>query len=267
MINPSDPSNTLDLREQSYQEIIDRYGLLAVYIAGLVNLFPDGSVMPDEDFDQAIDFIDERANQLILDPESDGNQWLAGLVGIAYFRGRMEAQNQLKPIAVNDLPFHQTKLRLVEERALGNLAKNVNNMIQNISGELKKFQMSQGELDDLKKNLDELVTKGGINAATRTSRTEIVFASQIANIFQGDITARSTGVEVVYRWQTKEDSRVRDRHAAWNQKLYERSVVLTMLSEPNCRCSIIPVANGTPSSSSNMFIGDSFLNATFTTDF
>lgn len=82
--------------------------------------------------------------------------------------------------------------------------------------------------------------------ADRTTRTEIVYANQVATIFQGDLIERDTGIEVLYRWQTREDSRVRDTHSARNQKLYDREAVLPLLGEANCRCAIHPVLNGTP---------------------
>ncbi len=256
MENPSDPTHTLDLRIQAYNEVIRRYELYADFVFAAISMQPspeiainldlsdlEGIEDENEYYELLILLLGEKAYEIILGEDREAG-WFKELIAISYFRGRRVAETDIPNVTIENPAYHAKKLRLVDEKAIGNLTKNVNQMVLSIQGALKDAQVTDINLMDIKDTLDKMIRKTGVNSATRTTRTEIIYANQVATVFQGDLVQSETGVEVVYRWQTREDSRVRSTHAARNGNLYSREMVIPLLGEPNCRCAIHPVLNG-----------------------
>ena len=108
--------------------------------------------------------------------------------------------------------------------------------------------VSQGlGIDDVTKSITERIGVSKSNAA-RIARTETIQAYQRSHINNAREVEERTGNEVLLRWITARDARVRDQHARWHGKVMTATEAATniQVSPYNCRCALvelIPEAN------------------------
>jgi len=243
MENPSDPTHTQDLRNSAYTEVLYRYGEVSRFAESAIDSSDIGE-SPQEDeesaYEQLLLLLTGASYAMVLDEDRLAS-WLTDLVEISYHRGKLVAERDLRIDILSNPSFHRKRLTKVQQKALAQLTKNVNQMVLALQDNLRDAELKSLRKSEAKKVVLDTIDRGGTNAALRTVRTEIVYANQLATVYQGDLTEEETGLEVNYRWQTREDSRVRDRHAAWNGKVYTREEVVSRFGEPNCRCAVHPV--------------------------
>jgi hypothetical protein len=75
---------------------------------------------------------------------------------------------------------------------------------------------------------------------TFTALENVVKTYNTAQVFEYQRAEVVIGEEVFVQWQTAEDERVRDSHAARNGNVYTKEEYLTLIGEPNCRCVGLP---------------------------
>jgi SPP1 gp7 family putative phage head morphogenesis protein len=78
----------------------------------------------------------------------------------------------------------------------------------------------------------------GITRAKLIARTEIVEAHNQAHVVEGGLLAKETGIKEQYQWIGNDDGRERPKHVSWNNNIYSKEEILSMIGEPNCRCSV-----------------------------
>ena len=121
MHNPQDPTHTQDLRLTGHSEVLLRYGEYSRYVESAldqvfgkviitnVELSDLDDVSNEEElYELLILLFGEKAIEFILE-EDERAEWFLSLLGVSYFRGRIVAQNQLKPTVVNNPACHARK--------------------------------------------------------------------------------------------------------------------------------------------------------------
>ena len=93
---------------------------------------------------------------------------------------------------------------------------------------------------EIGEQLNGRVNAIGLTRANLLARTETVAARNRGMVNQSERILAPLDAEVVYRWQTSLDERVRSSHAARHGNLYTKDGYLALLSEPNCRCAGFP---------------------------
>lgn len=173
MNNPSDPTHTLDLRLMAHNEVIRRFNQYASYVETTINALDLGvpTINVDlQDLEEAENdnefyallllLLSDKAYEIILGENRDAT-WFIELVSISYFRGRRVAENMIPSITIENPAYHATKLRLVDDKALGNLTKNVNQTILTIQGIIKDQQITGLDVESLKRLLKQRSQKLG----------------------------------------------------------------------------------------------------------
>ena len=249
--SPQDPTGTLDLRLIANDEIENRLSAFSTTVEGAVSaLYKDqitlnvevSDIEEEENNEEAIALLllllGQKAEETIYGDEEVS--WLSTLVAASYLRGKALAENETSASGVNAPELHTKKRLQAEKNVVEVVKQNTQSMIADISIIVSALLVRDITKEKAIERILDRVKKVGQTKLNRTSRTEIVHVHQLATITQGEAITAFTGVEVVYRWQTREDSRVRDTHAARNKKLYSKNAVTPLLGEPNCRCRIIP---------------------------
>lgn len=238
LFDPQDPTGTLDLRLEAYDQIENRL----LQLRGVsFDAIEETNLEDENEILLLALFLKEKTNEILMESE-DENNWLGLLILSSYLRGQSAAEVELSASGIRAPDLHQTKKRLAAKRALRILKGNVDLLTSQIETIINDTPLKETTEVDLKRKVEDRINKTGLSNARRTARTEIIYANQLATVTQGEAVEMLTGAEVVYRWQTRQDSKVRDTHVARNKKVYSKKAVLPLLGEPNCRCRIIPVA-------------------------
>lgn len=135
------------------------------------------------------------------------------------------------------LPSNRNELAFLHNRANGKLRGWIQLLIQDVNSIVHDNfgRISVDELMGLiKKRLDVTASRARMIAIT-----EITQASQRAVVIAAIELEQSTGEEILVRWITVRDSRVRHLHAGWHGKKFtpEQIQINANISPWNCRCS------------------------------
>lgn len=137
-------------------------------------------------------------------------------------------------------PFHQSRVQvLFEETFLGldNVTIAMNTQIRRVLAE----GIAEGiGPEEMARRINGRVDKIGLTRSKMIARTEIVKTYNTAQTFEFQRIENIIGEEIFVQWQTAEDERVRSSHRARNQKIYTKEEYLTLIGEPNCRCTGLP---------------------------
>ena len=263
-----DPTRTLTLRNRAVSEVNRRWGTLKklvtqsivknkIFVDNVQPLTKDNFVFlrnPQklERFDQ---WLSLTMSEIILSGGDDLTalelNWLLEYFKESYSKGAKKANNDLADILgrnqvpiqpdIYSIPIHINKIQLLFSRDFTQL-KGITETV----GQQLNYHLSQGLLEGqnprkIARILNDRIDKIGINRSRLLARTEIINTHNLGYINQGGLLSDMLGEEVVYRWITTGDIKVRDEHITRNNKYYSYEKVVTLIGEPNCRCAVTAI--------------------------
>lgn len=266
-----DPTRTLTLRNKAVSEINRRFKQLNRLIVESVKenkIFVDNAkALKKEEFiflrdgDKLKKFdawLQGAIAEIILSgsvQKDDSNiNWLLAYIDTAYRKGVKKStslmQQRLGKNVIPDLPNlvnlppHARAMELIFTRDFDQLKGITDTMSQQISYVISEGILQGENPNDMAKRITDRVEKIGITRAKLLARTEVINAFNLARINNVDAYSDFLGEEVVFRWISGVDARVRETHRARNNKFYSKDKVAPLIGEPNCRCTIteIPVS-------------------------
>ena len=266
-----DPTRTLTLRNKAVSEITRRFKQLNRLIIESVKdnkIFLDNAqALKKEEFiflrdgDKLKKFdawLQGAISEIILSGsvrKDDTNiNWLLAYIDTAYRKGIKKSTSVMQqrlgknviPDLINlvNLPPHARAMELIFTRDFDQLKGITEAMSQQISYIISEGILQGENPNDMAKRITDRVEKIGITRAKLLARTEVINAFNLARINNVDAYSDFLGEEVVFRWISGVDARVRDTHRERNNKFYSKEKVTPLIGEPNCRCTIteIPVS-------------------------
>jgi len=262
ILNNIDPTKTLVIRNRAAREIDVRFNRLkkfvrdSIFVGGLVT----NVVSPRQyEFLRDTEKIKEfnRWLQIEIDKEILGiaegsiqpeNYWLNVHVGQGYERGarkaRIIAERGIKSlVGIPDYsPFanvaHIDRAELLYTRVFNDMKGLTDTMKGQMNRVLSNGMLLGQNPKVVAKDMVDRIDKIGITRAKLIARTEIVEAHNQAHVLEGGLIAKETGVKEQYQWIGSDDGRERDSHIARNDNVYSKEEILSMIGEPNCRCSV-----------------------------
>ena len=266
-----DPTRTLTLRNKAVAEITRRFKQLNRLIIESVKdnkIFLDNAqALKKEEFiflrdgDKLKKFdawLQGAISEIILSGsvrKDDPNiNWLLAYIDTAYRKGIKKSTSVMLqrlgknviPDLINlvNLPPHARAMELIFTRDFDQLKGITEAMSQQISYIISEGILQGENPNDMAKRITDRVEKIGITRAKLLARTEVINAFNLARINNVDAYSDFLGEEVVFRWISGVDARVRDTHRERNNKFYSKEKVTPLIGEPNCRCTIteIPVS-------------------------
>lgn len=270
-MSTKDPTRTLTIRRQAFQDINVRYREVkslinesvvqndALAIKNVEALSPE-AFRYQTDANKVLSFdmwLNEVLQQEILtqpypqtNTEALMSQWLVAYVVTSYASGAIRGNNdiarvlgrdivpQFRPLFLSLSP-HIEASQILYNKTFTDLVGVTDTMSTQISRILSEGLLSGDSPLTVAKNINNRVDKIGITRSRLIARTEIALASNIAAVEEGKRLVEVIGQNVVYRWQTAGDELVRATHRARNGKYYTSNSVVPLLGEPNCRCGVI----------------------------
>ena len=266
-----DPTRTLTLRNKAVSEINRRFKQLNRLIVESVKenkVFVDNAqalrkeefiFLRDADKLKKFDaWLQGVIAEIILSgsvQKDDSNiNWLLAYIDTAYRKGIKKStsvmQQRLGKNVIPDLPNlvnlppHARAMELIFTRDFDQLKGITEAMSQQISYVISEGILQGENPNDMAKRITDRVEKIGITRAKLLARTEVINAFNLARINNVDAYSDFLGEEVVFRWISGVDARVRQTHRERNNKFYSKEKVTPLIGEPNCRCTIteIPVS-------------------------
>lgn len=266
-----DPTRTLTLRNKAVSEINRRFKQLNRLIVESVKenkIFIDNAqALRKEEFIFLRDgeklkkfdaWLQGAIAEIILSgsvQKDDLNiNWLLAYIDTAYRKGIKKStsvmQQRLGKNVIPDLPNlvnlppHARAMELIFTRDFDQLKGITEAMSQQISYVISEGILQGENPNDMAKRITDRVEKIGITRAKLLARTEVINAFNLARINNVDAYSDFLGEEVVFRWISGVDARVRQTHRERNNKFYSKEKVTPLIGDPNCRCTIteIPVS-------------------------
>ncbi len=136
-------------------------------------------------------------------------------------------------------PFHSGRVSLVYARAFNGMKGVTAQMNTHLSHVLAKGMAEGLGIVEIANNMDSKINTFK-NRVRLIARTEIVYAHNTATLNEFEAIEGFTGEEILSRWFTARDERVRAHHAARHNVVYTRKMAESLIGEPNCRCSLLP---------------------------
>lgn len=137
-------------------------------------------------------------------------------------------------------PIHMEAIRTLYLRAYSDLNGITDEMNKQIRRVLVEGIEQGLGIRDIAKDINGRVDAIGVTRSQLLARTETVRAYNVATVAEFKDVADRAGIEPAYKWVTAGDARVRPEHAQRNGKVYPADEALSMLGDPNCRCSLTP---------------------------
>ena len=137
-------------------------------------------------------------------------------------------------------PIHADRVGLIYSRVFTDLKGVTQVMDTQISRELALGMAEGRNPRDMARSLADRVDKIGITRARLIARTETVRSHNEAKLNEFERVEGMTGDNVLVKWVTAQDERVRDTHRPRHGKIYTRAEARKLIGEPNCRCTLIP---------------------------
>lgn len=137
-------------------------------------------------------------------------------------------------------PFHQARVQVLFEETftgLENVTIAMNTQIRRVLAE----GMAEGiGPEEMARRINGRVDKIGLTRSKMIARTEVVKTYNTAQVAEFQRAENVIGEEIFVQWWTAEDERVRASHRARHGKIYTKEEYLTLIGEPNCRCTGLP---------------------------
>ena len=263
-----DPTRTLTLRNKAVSETNRRYGELKslVYATVATNNYFNINAVPLEGSDfvflrdsERLDRFDIWLQQTIAELITSGNatpgsseiNWLLEYTETGYVRGVKKGNSQLSSQFGNNIvpdridifagPFHVEKASLLFSRDFTQLKGITAAMSQQMNYILSEGILNGENPEKIARKMLDRIDKIGITRTRLLARTEIINAHNLGTILEGEEVGDLLGEEIVYRWITAGDGKVRTSHAIRNSRYYTQEEVIKLIGEPNCRCSVVAV--------------------------
>ena len=260
-----DPTRTLTLRNKAVSEINRRFKKLDNLIFESIaknKIFENAEALKKDEFvflrdDQKLDrfniWLDQTINELLLSGTLNiGDErlnWYLVYIQDSYNRAVKKTNNDIARIlGRNVIPiprqlrldtFHVQKLKIMFSRNIEQLRGITETMAQQINRELTSGILQGDNSLTIARRIRNRVDKIGKTRSKLLARTEIMNTHQLASIFEGEnLQQYAPDDEIVYRWRSGADDRVRPEHRARNGKYYTKKKVATLTGEPNCRCAV-----------------------------
>lgn len=177
--------------------------------------------------------------------------WSNTYIRSAYQKGMAQGNSYLKSsgiIQAGELdivqafyqPFNVNRVGLLYTRAFDMLNGVTAAMNTDMSRVLAAGLAAGKGPSQIARELAGRVDSIGIVRARRIARTEIVGAHNHGALAEYEQAERFLGETVDVQWFATLDERVRSTHAARHEKIYTKAEAATLISEPNCRCSLLP---------------------------
>lgn len=145
--------------------------------------------------------------------------------------------------AVMNAPIHAEKLALAYTRVFSDLEGITEVMDRQIARILTRG-ISEGRSPyDIARGLANRVDKIGISRAQLLARTEVVNIHNESKLNSFAAIGEAIDQDVLVKWFTARDERVRSTHAARHNVIYTEEQARAMIGEPNCRCTLLPVVD------------------------
>lgn len=260
-----DPTRTATLRSRAVSEISRRYNQVDRLVRESIvtnKIFVDNArALDGRDFvflrdpDKLARFdvwLDQILAELILqgtaNPTSSELNWLLMYFKDAYARGVKKTNNNLAntvgrnqiPIRVDvfGIPYHIDRVAFLFSRDFTQLSGITEAVSQQLNLHLSQGLLQGQSPRTIAKTLSDRIDKIGKTRANLLARTEIINAHNLGAINEGKALEDIIGEEVVYAWDTSGDGKVRPDHIRRDNKYYSHDKVVTLIGEPNCRCSV-----------------------------
>lgn len=139
-------------------------------------------------------------------------------------------------------PVHQEALSFLFTRSFESLSGLSQEMARSVRIILFNGAQQGLGVNELVKQINERIDVGRSRART-IARTETVQAFQRGSINQANIASEVLDEDVMLRWLTVRDNKVRHLHAGWHGQVFSRKEAFRNIniSPWNCRCGLAPV--------------------------
>lgn len=194
--------------------------------------------------------------ELVPGPRGTTQAWSNQYVRSSYQRGLQKSLRDLKAKGLEVpgtiisgvggvggvflTPFHQSRIEvLYAETFMGleNITLAMNDQIRRtIAGGIAEGIGPE----EMARRINNRVDKIGVTRSKLIARTEVVKTYNTAQVFEFQRVENIIGEEIFVGWWTAEDERVRSSHRARHGKIYTKEEYLTLIGEPNCRCTGLP---------------------------
>jgi len=259
-----DPTKTLLIRNRASKEIDKRFMPIRKFVRDVIyvgKLVTNSSLVQPRKYeflrDQEKIAEFNRDLQLLIDKEildiADGviqpkNYWLNIHMGQAYDKGARKTRlavergipslTKLPGYSPLANPFHVERAELIYTRVFNDMKNVTDTMRGQMSRVLADGMLRGNNPKTVAKEMIGRVDSIGIVRAKLIARTEIVESHNQASILEGSLLSKETGIKEQYIWIGADDGRERPTHIARNNNIYSKEEVLSMIGEPNCRCSV-----------------------------
>lgn len=209
----------------------------------------------DAFMDQVGKWVEDDLLEMQTGPRMGREPWSSAYIRSAYQRGMAQTRARMRREGADvgsffgdaaglatafNQPFHAERVALLYSRAFESL-KGVTSAMSAQMGNVLAQGMAEGVgPEEMARRLTDRVDKIGRTRARLIARTETVRAHNMAALAEMEYMENLTGIEVKAQWWTALDDRVRAHHQERHGKVYDRDKAVTMLGEPNCRCSLLP---------------------------
>ena len=137
-------------------------------------------------------------------------------------------------------PFHRNRLALIYDTVytqLEGITEVMNRQIQSV--------LAQGIAEgigpeEMARRINNRVDKIGLTRSKLVARTQVVKTYNVAQVNEFQRIENVIGEEILIEWFTAEDERVRSSHRVRHGKVYTKDEYLSLIGEPNCRCTGLP---------------------------
>ena len=257
-----DPTKTLMIRNRASKEIDRRFSKIRKFVRD--SMFT-GKLITNQVLERKYEFLRDsekiaefnRDLELLINKEildiADGtiqpkNFWLNIRMGEAYSNGARKTRAMaergiaslvgLPSYSPLTNPVHLERAELIYTRVFNDMKGVTDTMRSQMSRVLSEGMLRGEGVKKVAKDMIGRVDSIGIVRAKLIARTEIVESHNQASILEGSLLAKETGIEEKYIWIGADDGRERPTHIARNNNIYSKEEVLSMIGEPNCRCSV-----------------------------
>ncbi len=269
------PTKTLKIEKAWRREINRRFSLLSASIQSELKRVNDQALLTNKElgFDASqlrvyMAFLESEINRLVL--VSDGGQNWQGEYQIqSYMRAIDQARASLISQGVDIsptvqelqqaagltqftatpslgsatlAPIHQDALEFLFTRSYESLEGWTSAFTREVRQILFQGVQTGAGIAEVSRQIRER-TKVARSRAQLIARTETIQAYQLATARESQRVSDETGEEVLIRWITRVDDRVRHLHAGWHGELmtHKEYAKRIQISPFNCRCGSAPV--------------------------
>ena len=159
---------------------------------------------------------------------------------------------------VMNQPFHAERLALIYQRTFTDLKGITEWQSTQISRVLTQGMAEGIGPNEMARRMNDIIIKKtgaefppnhpkgmrGMNRARLLARTETVETFNRAAVAEYERAEDIIGRRIMVQWESAGDERVRDVHEDRSGRIFTREEFLTLIGDPNCRCTGIPIIEG-----------------------